>query len=74
MSRSADIRLLLAFAPSTGHELADLLGITLRSAHVGLWVLQKQRHVRKSGRVVQSGERGKPRNLYELTARGKAAT
>lgn len=76
MSRSADIRMILKDAPSTSHEIAALLGISLRSVHVGLWVLQRQRHVRKTGTVVpiplESNPRGpKTRKLFELTPHGR---
>lgn len=70
MSRNADIRRLLREAPSTTHEIAALLGLTLRDTHVGLWVLTKQGHVRKSGATIRS-ETGRPRKLFEITDRGR---
>jgi predicted ArsR family transcriptional regulator len=72
MTRNAAIRELLADAPSTTHEISALLGISQRSAHVGMWVLAHQGHAAKTGRVIAHEGLGRPRNLYELTPKGRA--
>ncbi len=71
MSRSADIRLVLNDKASTCHQIAALLGIPLRSAVVGIGVLEERGHVRKTGRTVPSESRARARNVYELTDRGR---
>jgi predicted ArsR family transcriptional regulator len=70
MTRSGAIRKLLNAAPSTIHELADVLGISFESARTGVRVLESQREVEKTGRTIPSLARGKARNLYQLTRRG----
>lgn len=63
MNRNESIRRLLAEAPSTCPEIADILEISVRSARVG---------IRKTGGVVPEAG-GKGHGLYELTERGRSA-
>ncbi len=71
MNRSASIRELLLEAPSTCQELADILGISHRTADAAIRILMHRGQVMKSGRVLPAEGRGRPRNLYELTASGR---
>lgn len=71
MTRNAAIREILSESPSTCYDIAGALGITVRSATVGMWVLQSQRHVRKIEKTVP-GAHYKPRYFYELTTHGRA--
>jgi osmotically-inducible protein OsmY len=72
-SRSQRIRECLNEGPGTSLEVALELGLSKRNAHVGIWVLREQGHVQISGKHPREGQRKNAVNIYELTARGRAA-
>jgi len=65
--RNANIRRLLFEGPATSGEVSASLGISKRSARVGLWVLRKAGHALVSGEIPGKGV---PQKIYALTARG----
>jgi predicted ArsR family transcriptional regulator len=67
-TRSARIFECLESGPCTSADVAAILGITPRSARVGIWLLQSQGQVRSTGRSVPSTS-GRPYLIYELTRR-----
>lgn len=76
MTQNERIRRALREAPSTCAELAAVLRISLRSVHVGMWVLSAGGYVRATGGTIPSGDERRGHHsdlkLYELTEKGRA--
>lgn len=73
LTRNGRIRACLLEGPATSAEIAASLGITRRSARVGLWVLTTQGHIRRTeGRIIADAPRSRRLIVWELTPRGVA--
>jgi predicted ArsR family transcriptional regulator len=70
MTRSAQIRGLLAAGPSTCQDIAEGLRITKEQTFGAVESLCQLGHVVKTGRVIET--KGKTLKIYELTPRGRA--